>query len=524
MSSPHYIDIRVTPEVAHQHENLIKVLAEYIGISIEELSEFKIMKRSIDARARQIKFQLRIAYFLSGEAVNWQASTATTYLQVTDNSPKVLVVGSGPAGLFAALKLLEHGIKPIVIERGKDVRARRRDLAKINKVHIVNPESNYCFGEGGAGTYSDGKLYTRSGNKKTIKAILQTFVNHGAGEDILVDAHPHIGTNKLPDIITKMREKILEFGGEIHFETKLTDFIIDGNKLAGIQVNNSKPILAKACILATGHSARDIFYLLHKRKIKIEFKTFAMGVRVEHPQALIDEIQYKTPERGDYLPPSAYSLVEQVDNKGVYSFCMCPGGIIAPCATAQEEVVTNGWSPSKRNNPYANSGIVATVDDEELQDYQHFGALKGLKFQEDIERKCWELAGKSQKVPAQRLIDFIAKRKSEYIPKNSYQPGTTSVEMDEVFPKAMTKRLREGFKLYSQKMKGFDHPEAVILAPESRTSSPVRIPRDKDSLEHTELKGLYPCGEGAGYAGGIVSAAIDGERCAEAVAKILNIH
>ncbi len=516
-SQPHYIDIRVNPEIAHQPEELKKAIAKYIDVSDKHLSAYKVVKRSIDARARQIKYQLRVAYFLQDESVIWPKTKEKIYHQVKDENSRILVVGSGPAGLFAALKLLELGLKPIVIERGKNVRARRRDLAKINKEHLVNSESNYCFGEGGAGTYSDGKLYTRSGNKKIIKKVLQTFVEHGASEDILIDAHPHIGTNKLPDIITKMRETILNFGGEIHFETKLTDFIIEESQLIGIEVNHHKIINAEACILATGHSARDIFYLLHKRKIKIEFKTFAMGVRVEHPQSLIDKIQYKTPERGEYLPPSAYSLVEQVDNKGVYSFCMCPGGIIAPCATSPGEVVTNGWSPSKRNNPFANSGIVVTIDDEELTDFEKFGPLKGLKFQEHIEQKCWQLAGESQRVPAQKLQDFMSKRKSTSIPKNSYQPGTTSVEMDSIFPKAMTKRLRKGFKKFTQKMKGFDHPDAVILAPESRTSSPVRIPREEDTLAHPQVLGLYPCGEGAGYAGGIVSAAMDGERCAKAV-------
>jgi hypothetical protein len=381
---------------------------------------------------------------VKGEEVDWPSLPVKKYHHANEQTPKVIVVGSGPAGLYAALKLLEKGLKPIVIERGKEVRARRRDLAKINKEHLVNPESNYCFGEGGAGTYSDGKLYTRSGHKKAIKEVLEIFVEHGASEDILVDSHPHIGTNKLPNIITKMRETILDFGGEIYFNSKLTDFIIDGDRLKGVEINQDLKIYAEACILATGHSARDIFYLLHDRNIKIEFKTFAMGVRVEHPQLLIDQIQYKKPERGEYLPPSAYSLVEQVDDKGVYSFCMCPGGIIAPCATSPGEVVTNGWSPSKRNNPYGNSGIVVTVDEEQLEDYEKYGPLKGLKFQEDIEKKCWTLAGESQNVPAQRLQDFIKKRKSDSIPKNSYQPGTTSVEMDVIFPETITRDFDKG--------------------------------------------------------------------------------
>ncbi|WP_127844155.1 NAD(P)/FAD-dependent oxidoreductase [Psychroflexus aestuariivivens] len=511
------INLRVTPETANKDELLKSALSKELKIHKDEIHKFKIIKRSIDARHRNIIFQLKIAYELKGSSIIWPKIEEKPYQKVDDNSSKTIVVGSGPAGLFAALKLLSLGIKPIVIERGKDVRSRRIDLAKINKEHIVNPESNYCFGEGGAGTYSDGKLYTRSGRKKHINSILETFVQHGADEDILIDAHPHIGTNKLPKIIANMRDTLISFGGEIHFNTKLTDFIIENQKIKGVTVNSENQIFADHVILATGHSARDIYYLLHKRNIKIESKTFALGVRVEHPQQLIDQIQYKTENRPEYLPPAAYSLVEQVDGKGVYSFCMCPGGIIAPCATTPGEVVTNGWSPSKRNNPFANSGIVVTIDDENLKDFEKFGPLKGLKFQEYIEKICWEKAGRTQKAPAQALSDFIRQRKSDYLPKCSYQPGVTSVEMDDIFPKAIVNRLRQGFIAFSKKMKGFDHPEAIILATESRTSSPVRIPRDTESLEHPEIKGLFPCGEGAGFAGGIISAAIDGEKCAEKV-------
>ena len=518
------IDLRVSPETANNEVLLKSALAKQLKISEDKIHKLKIIKRSIDARRRQIIFQLKIAYEIQGSSVNWPKIKKITYQNLDENSPKAIIVGSGPAGLFAGLKLLSLGIKPIIVERGKDVRSRRIDLAKINKEHIVNPESNYCFGEGGAGTYSDGKLYTRSGRKKHIQSILQTFVQYGADEDILVDAHPHIGTNKLPKIIAHMRDTLVSFGGEIHFNTKLTDFIIENQKIKGIVVNHKTQILANQVILATGHSARDIFYLLHQKNIKIEAKTFAMGVRVEHPQQLIDHIQYKTENRPEYLPPAAYSLVEQVDGKGVYSFCMCPGGIIAPCATAPGEIVTNGWSPSKRNNPFANSGIVVTIDDENLKDFEKFGELKGLKFQEHIEKICWEKAGQSQKAPAQALLDFIRHRKSEYLPKCSYQPGVTSVEMDDIFPKAIVNRLRQGFIVFSKKMKGFDHPEAIILATESRTSSPVRIPRDSKSLEHPEIEGLFPCGEGAGYAGGIVSAAIDGEKCAEKIASLINAN
>lgn len=510
------IDIRLKPEDAFSDEFLLNKTATLLRLTPQEIKSIKVIKRSIDARKKPIMYQLRVAYILKDEDTEFQILHKRQFKNVK-NKKAVIIVGAGPAGLFAALKFLENGIKPIVIERGKDIRARRRDLAKINKEHIVNPEYNYCFGEGGAGTYSDGKLYTRSGKRGDVNSILETFVQFGAEENILVDAHPHIGTNKLPGIIADMRNCILEHGGEIHFDSKLTNIITEKNKLKGIVINDEKDLFADQLILATGHSARDVFYLLDQKKIAIESKPFALGVRVEHPQSLIDQIQYKKDDRGEFLPPAAYSLVEQIDGKGVYSFCMCPGGIIAPCATNPGEVVTNGWSPSKRNNPFANSGIVVPVDDEELKSFEKFGALKGLKFQESIEQKACDLAGGTQAAPAQKLIDFIKHRKSKSLPECSYQPGVVSVEMDEIFPKSISNRLRKGFIAFAKKMKGFDHPDAIILATESRTSSPVRIPRDKKTLQHPELEGLYPCGEGAGYAGGIVSAAIDGEKCAEAV-------
>jgi uncharacterized FAD-dependent dehydrogenase len=407
------------------------------------------------------------------------------------------------------------GLRPIVIERGKDVRSRRRDLAQLNKESKVNPESNYCFGEGGAGTYSDGKLYTRSKKRGDVEKALAAFVQFGADEAIAVDAHPHIGTNKLPQIIVSMREEIRSFGGEILFETKLTDLRITKNQIEAIEINNEKWLPCSELILATGHSARDIFYLLHEKQIKIEAKPFALGVRVEHTQDLIDQIQYHGRLNDEYIPPASYALVEQIDGRGVYSFCMCPGGIIAPCATEQEEVVTNGWSPSKRNNPYSNSGIVVSVFPDDFKDKSN--PLVCLEFQQLIERKAWVLAGETQRIPAQRLIDFVNGVKSIDFPRSSYQPGIVSVNMSELFPEFILKRLQKAFKLFDNKMKGFLTNDAVIHAPESRTSSPVSIPRDSETLEHVDVKGLYPCAEGAGYAGGIISAAIDGMKCAEAI-------
>ena len=437
----------------------------------------------------------------------------------------MVVVGFGPAGMFASLQLIEKGFKPIVIERGKDARSRRRDLAAITREHLVNPESNYCFGEGGAGTYSDGKLYTRSKKRGDVNKVLEILVQHGAPEDILIDAHPHIGTNKLPRVVTNIRETILNAGGEIHFNTKLTDLIINNDCIEGVVTGSGNKIMAEHVILATGHSARDIFYLLNNKGIAIEYKPFALGVRVEHSQQLIDSIQYHCEQRSDFLPPASYKLVQQVKQRGVFSFCMCPGGIIAPCATAPGEIVTNGWSPSKRNNPYANSGVVVTIEEEDLAPYESHGALAGLEFQKSVEQQMFAIAGnkgeKGQYAPAQRLVDFIKGKTSSDLPPCSYTPGIVSIPLHEVLPKSIATRLQEGFKAFGNKMKGYLSNDAVIVAVESRTSSPVKIPRNKETLEHPQIKGLYPSGEGAGYAGGIVSAAIDGQKCAEAIAAVI---
>jgi len=507
------IEITIPPH-KNDVESMKRIAASTLKIDIDRIKTVRIIKRSIDARNTKPFFRVKLMIFIDEKAP--KSDFNPVFKDVTD-AKQVIIVGAGPAGLFAGIKALELGLKPIIVDRGKDVKNRRRDLAAINKEEIVNPESNYCFGEGGAGTYSDGKLYTRSKKRGDVKNVLETLVAYGADSTILADAHPHIGTNKLPQIIVEIREAILKNGGEVHFETKMTDLLIKDGKIEGIEINEDRKIMADNVILATGHSARDIYYLLDRKKIALEFKPFAMGVRVEHPQAMIDSIQYNTPERGEFLPPSSYSLVCNTKERGVFSFCMCPGGIIAPCATNQEEVVTNGWSPSKRNNPFANSGIVTEVKEQDVSDYSHAGALKGLKFQQKIERKCWEAAGKTQHVPAQRLLDFMQDRKSVDLPETSYIPGITSVEMKDVFPDFIIRNLRKGFIEFEKRMKGFITNDAVIHAPESRTSSPVRIPRNRDTFEHIEIKGLYPCAEGAGYAGGIVSAAIDGQKCIEKI-------
>jgi len=512
------IQLSILPEQAADNNFLKEIISEKTNL---KKFEFKILKRSIDARRKPVKVNLTIGVYPEGETIE-ENVTIKKYQNVV-NAPPVLIIGFGPAGMFAALKLIELGFKPIVIERGKDVRNRRRDLAAITKQQTINPNSNYCFGEGGAGTFSDGKLYTRSKKRGDVNEVLQTLVQHGAPEDILVNAHPHIGTNKLPQVVTSIRETILASGGEIHFNTQLTDFIINNNQVEGIIDQNQHKFMSNIVILSTGHSARDIFYLLDKKGIAIDNKSFALGVRVEHPQQLIDSIQYHCKTKSEYLPPASYKLVQQVKQRGVFSFCMCPGGIIAPCATAPGEIVTNGWSPSKRNNPYANSGIVVTVEDEDLAPYKEHGSLAGLKFQEDVERNTF-IAGKNDTVnntgqiaPAQRLIDFINNKTSTYLPECSYKPGIVSAPLHEVLPQSIVTRLQEGFKAFGQKMRGYLDKDAIIVAVESRTSSPVKIPRDKISLQHPDIKGLYPCGEGAGYAGGIVSAAIDGQKCAEAI-------
>lgn len=510
------VQINVLPHQAEDDDYIAEVAFKKARLRADDIREWDIRKRSIDARKSPVKVSLQIEFWKNGEE---RPNVPPFIPRDVSSAPEVAIIGAGPAGLYAALRAVEGGLKPIIYERGKDVRARRRDLAAINKAHIVNPESNYCFGEGGAGTYSDGKLYTRSKKRGNVLKALEWFVHFGAVEDILVDAHPHIGTNKLPQIISSMREAIIKHGGEVHFNNKLTDIQIVDNKIDAIQINEGSWLHYDNVILATGHSARDIFYLLHKHNIKIEAKPFAIGVRIEHQQELIDDIQYHSDGDNPYLPPASYSLVQQVDGMGVYSFCMCPGGIIAPCATAQEEIVTNGWSPSKRDNPYANSGIVVSVTPQDLPNYKEGDPFVCLDFQKSVERACWEAAGKTQAAPAQRMRDFVDGRVSKNFPKTSYQPGIVSVDLNKVLPDILSKRLKKAFIGYGKKMKGYLTNDAVIHAPESRTSSPVSIPREWETLEHIDIKGLYPCGEGAGYAGGIISAAIDGINCVDKIVE-----
>jgi len=537
------ITLKLLPAEAASEQAVKECISKATGKDISAITGFHILKKSLDARSKQAWVNLTLHAFIN-EPFTERILTTVHFRDVHAAAKSVLIIGAGPCGLFAALRLIEQGIRPIILERGKDVRARRRDLALLNKEGLVNPESNYCFGEGGAGTYSDGKLYTRSSKRGDIGRILNLLVRFGADEKILYEAHPHIGTNKLPGIISAMRAQIIASGGELLFEKKLSDLIIKDALIKGVQTADGQLFDADAVILATGHSARDVFRLLHDKKLLLEAKPFALGVRVEHPQALIDDIQYHcsrggSPFRGGsplksgplcrdpFLPPASYSVVEQVGGRGVFSFCMCPGGIIAAAATSPGELVVNGWSPSKRNNPYANSGMVVQT---ELKDALAF--FKGkraandplvlMDFQEAIEHRAFAAGGGRQVAPAQGLADFVNKKLSAQLPPCSYVPGTRSAALNEVLPGFVYQSLQEGFKAFGKKMRGYLSNEAVVLATESRTSSPVRIPRHPDTLSHPQLKNLYPAGEGAGYAGGIVSAAMDGERVATVLADVFS--
>jgi len=520
------IVLKLSPADAADEAIIISNIANAAAVKVASVSRYSIIKKSIDARGKNIYINLSVNAFINEPDLIATKKTFS-FKNVNADSKKVIIIGSGPAGIFAALQLLEHGIKPIILERGKDVRARRRDLAKLNKEGIVNPESNYCFGEGGAGTYSDGKLYTRSNKRGDIDRILDLFVFFGAPQNIAYDAHPHIGTNKLPQIITAMHDQIRSCGGEVLFEKKVVDFRLSSSQIKNVLTQDGETFAADAYILATGHSARDIFKLLHSKNILIEAKPFAMGVRIEHPQHLIDSIQYHcSTERDINLPPASYSLVQQVNGKGVFSFCMCPGGIIAPSATDDGQLVVNGWSPSKRNNAFANSGIVVQVEKEDAMASLKVAGIETneddplifMNFQQMVEEKAYKEGGGDFKAPAQRMKDFVNKKLSETLPVNSYLPGLTSSKLQNVLPSFIYNGLSEAFQHFDKKLRGYYTNEAVIVAVESRTSSPVRIPRNKENLQHPQLNNLYPCGEGAGYAGGIVSAAMDGERVANMIA------
>jgi uncharacterized FAD-dependent dehydrogenase len=516
------IELQLSPQEAFDETIFNASLYQKLSLSPDgELIVIPI-KRSIDARGKNVLVRVQVEIVKADKTNRFK--NQFEYKDVT-HAPQIIIVGAGPAGLFAALRLIEAGVKPIVLERGKDVQARRRDLAAINKHQTVNPESNYCFGEGGAGTYSDGKLYTRSKKRGDINRILEILATHGATEEILFDAHPHIGTNKLPKLVSALREKIIACGGEVHFNTKVTDLLLQAGEVQGVVLQSGEKIKGESVILATGHSARDIYELLNRKKILIEAKPFALGVRVEHQQNLIDKIQYHCEtDRGLYLPASAYALVHQANvngkERGVFSFCMCPGGFIVPAATAPGEIVVNGMSPSRRDSQFANSGIVVAVELHDFKEFNQHGALAGMYFQAAVEQKACAIAGGTQVAPAQRLVDFTEGKISTSLLDTSYQPGLASIDMKEVLPPFIYSGLKQGFKAFGQKMKGYFTNEAQVVGVESRTSAPVRIPRDKETLEHIQVKKLFPCAEGAGYAGGIISAAMDGEHCAEAAIKM----
>lgn len=532
--------LRVLPQTAANEQRLIAYIAKEKGLDARTIRATRILKRSIDARQRTVLVNLNVRIYVN-ELPKEEEYTHTLYNKV-DDKPVVIVVGAGPGGLFAALRLIELGLRPIVVERGKDVRERKKDLALIGREQTVNPESNYSFGEGGAGAYSDGKLYTRSKKRGNVDKILNVFCQHGASTSILADAHPHIGTDKLPRVIENMRNTILECGGEVHFETRMDALIIEGNEVKGIETNTGKSILGPV-ILATGHSARDVYRWLVSNNVEIEAKGIAVGIRLEHPSSLIDQIQYHNKNgRGDYLPAAEYSFVTQVDGRGVYSFCMCPGGFIVPAASGPEQIVVNGMSPSNRGSRWSNSGMVVELRPEDMQDEklgiknEKWDALQKertalppafqsqldmMYFQEALEYSCWQQGNRKQTAPAQRMEDFTRKKLSYDLPESSYAPGLVSSPLHFWMPQFLTERLSKGFQQFGRSSRGFLTNDAVMIGVETRTSSPVRIIRDRDTLQHIRLRGLFPCGEGAGYAGGIVSAAMDGERCAEAVKEFV---
>lgn len=516
------ISIRILPQQAATENGIKDFLGREYALNKNEIQAVRILKRSIDARKRQVFINLTVRIYINEQPQD-DLFIPISYGDVSDRRPAV-VVGAGPAGLFAALRLIELGMRPIVLERGQDVHQRRKDIARISREHIVDNESNYCFGEGGAGAFSDGKLYTRSKKRGSVERILSILCQHGASPAILSDAHPHIGTDKLPLVIENIRHTILRSGGEVRFGTRVDELIFDNQKVIGVKSHDGS-IFYGPVILATGHSARDIYYYLHTHDIALEAKGFAVGVRLEHPQELIDRIQYHNPAgRGRYLPAAEYSFVTQVDGRGVYSFCMCPGGFVVPAASGQNQLVVNGMSPSNRGSRWANSGMVVEIRPEDLPGYETGDVLAGIKFQEEIERQCFVNGNCRQTAPAQRMTDFVHGKISADLPSSSYAPGVLSSPLHFWMPEFITRRLRQGFLHFGQISHGFLTREALMIGVETRTSSPVRIPRDNESLNHIGLEGLYPCGEGAGYAGGIVSAAIDGERCAEALAQKYQSH
>ncbi len=510
------LDLKLTPSEAFDPSKWKHAVSTRLNIPEGRIYHIRPLKRSIDAR-HKVYFRLQVEVFIGEHFPKSEKIYIPEYPDVTHRNP-VIIVGAGPAGLFAALTLIGQGLKPVIVERGKDVKARKFDIALLNRGESLNTDSNYCFGEGGAGTYSDGKLYTRATKRGNVSEILRTLVAHGASEDILIDAHPHIGTDKLPNIIASIRRSILAAGGEIHFNKRIAGLILKKGKVKGVVDESGNEFRSNSVILATGHSARDVFGFLHEQGLLLEPKPFALGIRIEHPQQLIDSIQYHTHERGPYLPAASYNLVTQAEGRGVFSFCMCPGGIIVPASTGNSELVVNGMSNSKRNSPYANSGIAVAIEPEDWHQFQQEGPFAALRFQESIETKAWESAGNSLKAPAQRLTDFMNDKISINLPECSYNPGLVSVPLSSFLPDFLTSRLRLAFRDFDSKMKGFLTEDAVLVGVESRTSSPVRIPRNDDTMQHPQASGLYPCGEGAGYAGGIISSALDGVRCAMAIA------